>query len=174
MALKLKEKQAIVVEIGAVARDAHAVVTAQYRGLNVAQMTQLRRQARDSGVYLRVVRNTLARRALENTKFACLIDTLMGPLVLAFSQKEPASAARLLRSFAKEHKQICVHSLAFDEELLPASDLDKLADLPTKEEAIARLITVLNAVPSGFVRTLTALPAQFVRTITTLSEVATE
>ncbi|WP_010598403.1 50S ribosomal protein L10 [Rickettsiella massiliensis] len=165
MALRLEDKQAIVAEVGEVAKQALSVVTAEYRGLSVGQLSQLRLQARESGVYLRVVRNTLARRALEGTDFACLQDTLVGPLLLAFSQHEPGAAARLIRTFAKQNEKLIVKALAFDGQLLPANQLDKLANLPTREEALVLLMSVMKAPITQFVRTVAEPSAKFVRTL---------
>jgi large subunit ribosomal protein L10 len=163
--LRLADKQAIVAEVGEVAKAALSAVTAEYRGLSVGEMSQLRVQARSSGVYLRVVRNTLARRALEGTHFACLQDTLVGPLLLAFSQQEPGAAARLIRSFTKQNEKLVVKALALDGQLLPAKDLDKLANLPTRDEAIATLMAVMRAPITKLVRTLAEPHAKLVRTI---------
>lgn len=165
MTLRLADKQAIVAEVGEVAKSALSAVTAEYRGLSVGEMSQLRVQARSSGVYVRVVRNTLARRALEGTGFACLQDTLVGPLLLAFSQQEPGAAARLIRTFAKQNEKLLVKALAFDGQLLPVHDLDKLANLPTRDEAIATLMAVLKAPITKLVRTLAEPHAKLVRTV---------
>lgn len=170
MALKIKEKQAIVYEVAEVANCACALVTAEYSGLPVALLMKLRFQARESGVYLRVVKNTLAHRALENTQFACIQPTLRGPLILAFSRSEPSSAARLLRSFSQENQQLVVKALAFEGQAFTARELNKLADLPTREEALARLVGVMNAVPAKFIRTVVEPGAKFVRTVIALSK----
>lgn len=165
MTLRLEDKKAIVAEVGEVASNALSAVTAEYRGLTVVEMTQLRAKARDNGVYLRVVRNTLARRALEGTMFACLQGTLVGPLLIAFSKHELSAAARLIRDFAKTNEKLVVKALAFDGQLLAAKDLDKLASLPTREEGLAILMTVMNASVTKFVRTLSEPHAKFVRTV---------
>ncbi|BBB15585.1 50S ribosomal protein L10 [Candidatus Rickettsiella viridis] len=165
MTLRLEDKQAIVAEVGEVAKNALSAVTAEYRGLSVGELSQLRVQARNSGVYLRVVRNTLARRALEGTDFACLQDTLVGPLLLAFSQQEPGAAARLIKAFTKQNQKLLVKALAFDGQLLPVNDIDKLASLPTRDEAIATLMAVMKAPITKLVRTLAEPHAKFVRTV---------
>lgn len=165
MTLRLEDKQAIVAEVGEVAKNALSAVTAEYRGLSVGEMSQLRIQARSSGVYLRVVRNTLARRALEGTDFACLQDTLVGPLLLAFSQQEPGAAARLIRAFIKQNEKLVVKALAFDGQLLAVNELDKLANLPTRKEAIARLIIVMRTPITRLVRTLTEPQARLERVL---------
>jgi len=163
--LRLEDKQAIVAEVGEVAKNALSAVTAEYRGLSVGELSQLRVQARNSGVYLRVVRNTLARRALEGTDFACLQDTLVGPLLLAFSQQEPGAAARLIKAFTKQNQKLLVKALAFDGQLLPVNDIDKLASLPTRDEAIATLMAVMKAPITKLVRTLAEPHAKLVRTV---------
>jgi large subunit ribosomal protein L10 len=163
--LRLEDKQAIVAEVGEVAKNALSAVTAEYRGLSVGEMSQLRVQARNAGVYLRVVRNTLARRALEGTDFACLQDTLVGPLLLAFSQQEPGAAARLIKAFTKQNEKLLVKALAFDGRLLPVNELDKLASLPTRDEAIATLMAVMKAPITKLVRTLAEPHAKLVRTM---------
>ncbi len=121
MALALDDKKAVVEEVAAIAAEAHSAVAAEYRGLTVTEMTELRRMARDSGVYLRVVKNTLARRAFEGTEFACMNDDLKGPLVLAFSLEDPGSSARLVRDFAKEHDKLSARLVAVGGQLYDAS-----------------------------------------------------
>jgi large subunit ribosomal protein L10 len=168
--LRLQDKQTIVAEVGEIAKNALSAVTAEYRGLSVGEMSQLRVQARNTGVYLRVVRNTLARRALEGTDFACLRDTLVGPLLLAFSQQEPGAAARLIKTFAKQNEKLVVKALAFEGQLLPINELDKLANLPTRDEAIALLMTIMQAPIVKFVRTLAAPHTKLVRTMAALRD----
>lgn len=165
MALKLEEKKTIVTEINHVAMHALSAVAAEYRGLSVAKMTDLRGKARAAGVYMRVVRNTLARRAVQGTVFACMDKALAGPLILAFSQQEPGAAARIIREFAKENEKLIVKALAFDGQLLQAKDLDKLANLPTRDEALASLMAVMKAPITKLVRTLAEPHAKLVRTV---------
>ncbi len=165
MALKLEDKKVIVEEVASVAAEAVSAVTAYYRCLSVADMTKLRALARNSGVYLRVVRNTLARRAVENTEFACLKEALVGPVVLAFSKTEPSAAARLFRDFAKEHEQFKVQALAIGGKLLAADQLTVVASLPTYDEAIAKLMSVMQAPISKLVRTIAAPQEKLVRTL---------
>ena len=165
MALRLDDKKALVSEVNAVAAKALSAVAAQYRGLTVEQMTNLRKEARDSGVYLKVVKNTLARRAVEGTEFECLQDALNGPLLLAFSQEDPGAAARVVKSFAKNNEQLVAIGIAFDGQLLPASELDRLATLPTHDQALAMLMSVLQAPITKFVRTLAEPHAKLVRTV---------
>lgn len=165
MALKLDDKKAIVAEVAEVAKSATSIVAADYCGLTVAQLTELRKSARNSGVYMRVIRNTLARRAFEGTQFACMDPALVGPLVLAFSKEDPGAAARLIKDFAKKFEKLVVKALSVDGALLPASDLNRLASLPTREEAIAQLMSVMLAPVTKFVRTLAEPHSQLVRAV---------
>ena len=165
MPLSLEGKKAVVAEVHEVARTAHSAVAAEYSGLTVAQMTQLRVQARNSGVYVRVVRNTLARRALEDTDFACMRDELVGPLVLAFSKEEPGAAARVIKDFSKANEKLVVKLVSVEGKLLEPKAIDTLASLPTKDEAIAQLMSVMIAPISKFVRTLAEPHSRLVRTL---------
>lgn len=165
MALSLADKKQIVSEVAAVAESAHSAVAAEYRGLTVEEMTDLRVKAREGGVYLRVVKNTLARRAFEGTEFECMSDQLIGPLVLAFSQEDPGAAARVIKEFAKEHEKLEVKVLAVGGEALAASELDKLASLPTRDQAISMLMAVMKAPLDKFARTLNEVPGKLVRTV---------
>ena len=133
-------------------------------------MTELRVKARDEGVYLRVVKNTLARRAVEGTDFECLQEGLVGPLLLAFSQEDPGSAARVIKDFAKEHDALKAVSLSAGGQLMPGSDLAKLADLPTLDQARAMLLGVMMAPMSQLVRTLAEPSAMLARTLGARSE----
>ncbi len=165
MPLSLETKKAVVAEVHEVAKTAHSAVAAEYIGLTVAQMTNLRVQARNSGVYVRVVRNTLARRALEDTGFACMRERLQGPLVLAFSKEEPGAAARVIKSFSKDNDKLVVKLVSVEGKLLEPTALEMLASLPTRDEAIAQLMSVLIAPVSKFVRTLAEPHARLVRTL---------
>jgi large subunit ribosomal protein L10 len=165
MVLKLEDKKTIVNEVAVVAKQALSLVAAEYSGLTVSQLTDLRKSAREAGVYMRVVRNTLARRALEGTQFACIQSELVGPLVLAFSQENPGAAARLMKEFAKTNEKLKVKALAIDNQLLPASGLDRLASLPTRDEAIALLMSVMKAPITKLARTLAEPQAKLVRTL---------
>lgn len=165
MGLNLEAKKAVVAEVAAVASQAHSAVAAEYRGLTVAEMTKLRMAARQEKVYLRVVRNTLAARALEGTSFECMRDSLSGPLVLVFSQEEPSAAARVIRDFSKEHARLVARMGCVGGKLLPPEGVEALAKMPTKEQSIAMLMGVLQAPISNFVRTLAEPTAKLVRTI---------
>ncbi len=165
MALTLERKKAVVTEVAEVAKGALAAIAAEYRGLSVAEMTALRVNAREAGVYLRVVRNTLARRAFEGTDFACMNDSLTGPLVLAFSREEPGSAARVMRDYAKGNDKLVIKLVSFGGKLLETSDVGRLADLPTKDEAISQLMSVMKGPIAKFVQTLAEPTAKLVRTV---------
>lgn len=160
MALGLEDKKAIVAEVSEVAKTALSAVVADSRGVTVSDMTALRKEAREAGVYVRVVRNTLARRAVEGTDFECLAGSFVGPTLIAFSNEHPGAAARLLKTFAKTNKNFEVKALAFNGELIAAGDIDRLATLPTYDEAIARLMSVIQGATSKFVRTLAAVRDQ--------------
>jgi large subunit ribosomal protein L10 len=163
--LRLEDKKAIVAEVAEVAGRSLSAVAAEYRGLTVSELTELRSNARKIGVYMRVVRNTLARRALEGTEFSCMQEILVGPLVLAFSQEDPGAAARLIRDFAKEHEKLVVKALSIGGKLLSPKDIGVLANLPTREQALATLMSVMIAPITQFVRTLAEPHAKFVRTV---------
>lgn len=161
--LTLERKKAIVSEVAEVAAKAPTAIAAEYTGLNVAEMTQLRKSAREAGIYLRVVRNTLARRALEGTRFDCMREELVGPLLLAFSNEEPGSAAKVIRSFSKGNDKLVVKLIAVDGKLRPASDIEQLASLPSLDEARAMLLGLLQAPMGRFVRVLSEPEAKFAR-----------
>ncbi len=165
MALRLEDKKRLVKEVSVVAGDSVTAVAAEYRGLSVEEMTELRRDARNAGVYLRVVKNTLARRAVEGTEFECMQDTLKGPILLAFAKEDPGAAARVINNFAKEHSALQAVSLSVGGQLLPGSDLKKLADLPTLDQAHAMLLGVFVAPMSQLVRTVAEPSAMLARTL---------
>lgn len=164
VALKLEDKKTIVAEVNQVALSAVSVVAADYRGLTVSQMSKLRKNAREANVYMRVIRNTLASRALEGTEFACLQPELVGPTILAFSLAEPSAAARLLRDFIKENEKMTIKVLSIGGKLLSAKDLEIVAKLPTRNEAIASLMAVMKAPITKLVRTLAEPHGKLVRT----------
>jgi large subunit ribosomal protein L10 len=170
MALTLAEKQAVVAEVAEVAGTAISAVVADYRGITVSQMTQLRSDARKAGVYLRVVKNTLCRRAVADTAFACLNEALTGSVFLAFSQEAPSSAARLLKDFSKDNSNVVVKALALNGKLLDAAQLDAVASLPTKDEAIAKLLMVIQAPVTKFVRTMAEPHAKLVRLLAAIRD----
>jgi large subunit ribosomal protein L10 len=170
MALRLEDKKTFVKEVNAVAGESLSAVVAEYRGLSVAEMTELRKEARKADVYLRVVKNTLARLAVKGTEFECLEDSLKGPVLLAFAKEDPGAAARVIKDFAKEHEALQAVSLSLGGQLLPASDLAKLADLPTLDQARAMLLGVMIAPMSKLVRTLAEPPAMLARTLSARGE----
>ena len=165
MALRLEDKKQLVKEVNAVAGDSVTAVAAEYRGLSVAEMTELRKEARNAGVYMRVVKNTLARRAVEGTDFECMQETLKGPILLAFARDDPGAAARVIKDFAKGHDALQAVSLSAGGQLLPATDLSKLADLPTLDQARAMLLGVMIAPMSKLVRTLAEPSGMLARTL---------
>jgi len=168
--LTKEQKEAIVAEVAIVARSAHSAIAAEYRGLSVEQMTKLRHDARNAGVYLRVVKNTLARRALTDTGYACMSESLVGPLVLAFSKEEPGSAARVMRDFAKDNDKLVVKVIALNDKLLTPGDLVALATMPTREEALSLLMAVMKAPIEKLARTIKAPADKLVRTIAAVRE----
>jgi large subunit ribosomal protein L10 len=170
MALRLEDKKALVAEVAEVAQRAHSVVAAEYRGLSVAKLTDLRAKARASRVYMRVVKNTLARRAVAGTQFECVGARLKGPLILAFSEDDPGAAARLIKAFAKDNVQLVPTLVSIGGVVLSGQDLEKVASLPTKDQAIAQLMGVLKAPIGKFVRTLAEPHAKLVRTIAAVKD----
>ena len=165
MALSLEQKKAVVEEVAEIARSAYSAVAAEYSGLNVAEMTTLRESAKRSGVHLRVVRNTLARRAVEGTAFECIRDRLSGPLVLAFSLEEPGAAARVVRDYAKSNDKLIVSFVAFDGKAMDAPAIEQLASLPTREEALGMLASVLLAPVTRLARTIVEPHTSLVRVV---------
>ena len=165
MGMKKDDKQALIAEVNAVATTAQSAVAAHYRGLTVSQMTQLRARARGQGVYVRVVKNTLARMAVKGTSFEVLGDALKGPMILAFSREEPGAAARVVKDFNKENEALVPVAVAIGGQLLPGSELGRVATLPTREQALAQLAGLLKAPVEKLVRTIAEPAAKFVRTV---------
>lgn len=165
MALNLEQKQAIVAEIAEVARTAHSAIAAEYRGLTVAQMTELRSEARKAGVYVRIVKNTLTRRAVQGTAFECMGDKLVGPLVMAFSQEDPGAAARVMSAYVKRNDKLVVKVVSVGGKVFPPADIERLAKLPTKDQAISLLMAVMKAPVEKLARTLAEPAAKLTRTI---------
>ncbi len=170
MALNLEGKKQVVSEVAAVAAEAHSAVAAEYRGLTVGEMTELRAKARGEGVYLRVVKNTLAYRAVEGTEFECMQEGFVGPLLLAFSQEDPGSAGRLIRDFAKNHDKLEVKLVAIGGNLLDASEIGRLADLPTKDQSISMLMALMMAPVEKLARTINEVPGKLVRTVAAIRD----
>lgn len=164
MALNLEQKKAVVAEVAEVAKNALAAVAAEYRGLTVEEMTDLRVKARQGGVYLKVAKNTLVRRAVEGTEFECIQDSLEGPLLLAFSMEDPGAAARLVKDYAKEHDKLVTRHVVVGGALFDASELERLSTLPTYDQALSMLMGVMKAPVEKFVRTLAEPHTKLVRT----------
>jgi large subunit ribosomal protein L10 len=170
MALRLNDKKALVAEVSDVARRAHSAVAAEYRGLSAGKFDELRAKARAQGIYLHVVKNTLALRAVEGTDFECLKPALVGPLVLGFSMDDPGAVGRVIKDFAKDNDKLVVKAIAVGGTLYGAKDIDRLASLPTKEQAIAQLLGMLNAPISTFVRTLAEPAAKVTRAVKAVAD----
>ena len=165
MALNLEQKKAVVAEVAEVASKALAAVAAEYRGLTVDEMTELRVKAREGGVFVKVAKNTLVRRAVEGTEYECMQEALTGPLLLAFSMDDPGAAARLVKDYSKDHDKLIAKLVAVGGQLYDASELERLSKLPTYDQAIAMLMSVMKAPIEKFVRTLAEPHAKLVRTV---------
>jgi large subunit ribosomal protein L10 len=170
VALNLDDKKAIVADVNETAANALSLVVADSRGCTVGEMTELRKQARDANVEMRVVRNTLAKRALDGTEFECAKEAFTGPSILAFSMEDPGAAARIIKDFAKEHAKFEVKALAVSGQLLGADQLDVLAKLPTRDQALSMLMSVMQAPVTKLVRTMNEVPGKLVRTVAAIKE----
>jgi len=170
VSLTLEDKKAIVTEVAEVASVAYSAVAAEYRGLTVGDMTELRNEARSGGVYLRVVKNTLARRAIKGTDFECMNDGLVGPLIIAFSQEDPGGAARVIEKFSKGNKKLVVKLVSLGGKLLEPTDIKAVASLPTKDQAISQLMSVMKAPVEKLVRTMNEVPTKVVRVIAAVKD----
>jgi large subunit ribosomal protein L10 len=170
VALKLENKQAIVAEVNEAAGTAPSAVLADYRGMTVGQMTELRAKARSTGVYLRVVRNTLAKRAVEGTEHECLKSALVGPTLVAFSQSDPGAAARLMREYSRTFEQLKVKGLSIGGMLLAADQLERVATLPTRDDALSLLMAVMQAPITKLARTLNEVPGKLARTLAAVAD----
>lgn len=164
MSLNLEQKQAIVAEVSEVLAGAQAAIVAEYRGLTVAQMTALRRNARKSDIYVRVVKNTLVRRAVKGSQFEGLTDHLSGPLAFT-AGKDPAALAKLLTEFAKDNEKFRITAGSMQGKLMSKAQMDALAKLPSREILLATLMGTMLAPVQKFVQTLNEVPAKFVRTL---------
>lgn len=165
MALNIEAKKAIVAEVAEVASTAYSAVAAEYRGLTVGQMTELRVKSREAGVYLRVIKNTLARRAVEGTEFECMQEGLTGPLVLAFSQEDPGAAARIIADFTKENNKLVVRLVSVGGKMLDAGEIDRLAKMPTKDQAISMVMSCMLQPVEKLARTLNEIPTKVTRCV---------
>lgn len=170
MALNLEQKKEVVAELASVASSAMSLVAAKYDGLTVAHLTALRVKARKDGVYLRVVKNTLARRAVQGTEFECVSDALTGPLVYAFSKEDPGAAGRLIKDFAKTNDKLVPKVVSVGGKLYGANELDRLASLPTREQALSMLLGVLVQPATQLVRVLSEPAASLARAIRAVGE----
>jgi large subunit ribosomal protein L10 len=164
VSLNRQEKAAVIEEVSALVAKAKAIVVAEYRGLDVDAVTKLRKQARSQGVQLRVLKNTLARRAVDGTPFAGLSDKMVGPLVYGFSA-DPVAAAKVLAGFAKDHDKLIVKGGAIANFVMDEKGVKQLATMPSREELLAKLMATLQAPIGQFVRTLNEVPARLVRTL---------
>lgn len=164
MSLNLEQKQAVVAEVSAELAKAQAVVLAEYRSIAVKDMTELRRKARGSGVYLRVLKNTLARRAVADTPFKGLTDKMVGPLAYGISA-DPVAVAKVLQEFAKENEKFVIRAGAMPNVVMSARDVAELARMPSRQELLAKLLGTMQAPIAKFVRTLNEVPGKFARTV---------
>ncbi|MAJ56396.1 MAG: 50S ribosomal protein L10 [Gammaproteobacteria bacterium TMED107] len=165
MAIRLEDKQQIVSEVNQAASSALSAVLADYRGVTVEDMTALRKNARENKVYLRVVRNTLLKRAVADTEFECIQGVLVGPTILAFSQEDPGAAARVLKDFAKENDDFEIKALSVGGQLMDASQIDVLAKLPTLDQARSMLMSVMLAPVTKLARTMNEVPSKVTRAV---------
>jgi large subunit ribosomal protein L10 len=165
MPLKLEDKKALVAEVNEVAMRALSAVVAEYRGLTAGKFDELRLQARSNGIYLHVVKNTLAKKAVQGTSFECMGPALTGPLVLGFSMEDPGAVGRVIKDFAKVNDKLVVKAVSIGGQLYGSKDIERLASLPTREQALAMLMGVMLAPVTQFVRTMAEPTAQFVRVV---------
>ena len=165
MAIRLEDKQQIVSEVNQAASSALSAVLADYRGVSVEDMTALRKNARENKVYLRVVRNTLLKRAVADTEFECIQEVLVGPTILAFSQEDPGAAARVLKDFSKENDDFEIKALSVGGQLMDASQIDVLAKLPTLDQARSMLMSVMLAPVTKLARTMNEVPSKLTRAV---------
>lgn len=164
MALNLDSKKVVVDEVAQYAKKALSAVAAEYRGLTVAELEELRTTARQTGVYLRVIKNSLAKRAVAGTEFECMQEGLTGPLIIAFSMEAPGAAARLINDFAKSNNKLIARVVAFDGKSLDVSELGRLASMPTRDEGISMIMAVMKAPVGKLAATLAAVRDQMQET----------
>ncbi len=168
--MRLEEKKAIVAAMHEKVSEALSAVLADYRGLSVEEMTELRKLAREQKVYLKIVRNTLARRAVVSTEFSILSDDFVGPTIVALSMEDPGSAARLFKDFAKQHEALKVKVLAVGGQKYGPQDIDVLAQLPTRDQALATLMQLMLAPTAQLARALNDIPGRVVRVLAAVSD----
>lgn len=162
MSLNLTEKKAVVAEVSEKVASAQAIVLAEYRGLTVSEITTLRAEARKSDVYLRVLKNTLVRRAVEGTPFSALTDDMVGPLMFGISA-DPVAAAKVMNNFAKNNDKFVIKAGAMPNAVLDPAGIKALATMPSREELLAKLLGTMQAPVAKFVQTLNEVPTKFVR-----------
>ncbi len=170
MALRLEDKQAIVADVNEIAQSALSLVVADARGVNVTKITALRKQAREFNVDLRVVKNTLAKRAFVGTEFECTADALVGPSLFGFSMEDPGAAARLFKDFAKENSAFEIKALSVAGQLMGPEKIDVLAKLPTRDQALTLLVGVMIAPVTKLARTLNEVPSKITRVVAAVGE----
>lgn len=170
MALNLAQKKEVVAELAKVAAKAHSLVAAEYAGLTVAQLTELRKRARETGVFLKVAKNTLVRRAVEGTDYSSVADQLVGPLLFAFSEEDPGAAGRLVKEFAKGNDKLKAKLVAIGGQVYPASHVDVLASLPTRDQALAMLVSLMAQPATKLVRVMAEPASQLARVLGQVSE----
>lgn len=169
MSLNLEQKQALVAEVSAEVAKAQAIVLAEYRSLTVGHMTDLRKKARNSGVYLRVLKNTLARRAVADTPFAGLADKMVGPLAYGISA-DPVAVAKVLHEFSRENDKLVIKGGAMANAVMSPKQVGDLAKMPSRQELLSMLLGTMQAPIAKFARTLNEVPGKFVRTLAAVNE----
>jgi large subunit ribosomal protein L10 len=170
MALNLSQKKEVVAEVADIAAKAHSLVAAEYVGLTVAQLTDLRKKARGDGVFVKVVKNTLAARAVEGTDYQCISDALTGPLLYAFSQEDPGAAGRLIKEFAKDNAKLKPRLVAIGGQMYPGTHVDVLASLPTRDQALSMLLNVMSQPATMLARVMAEPASQLARVINAVAE----
>ncbi len=170
MALTLEQKKQVVAEVSEVAANAYSVVAAEYHGIEVGQMTDLRNKAREKGVVLKVIKNSLAKRAFEGTNFECMADNMTGPLIFAFAMEDLGSAARIVYDFNKEHKLLDAKIVAVGGEAFGPEELERVSKLPTRDEALSMLMATMKEPVTKLARTMKEVPGKFVRTVAAVKD----
>ena len=170
MPLRIEQKKAVVEELHSIASSSVSAAIAEYRGLNVAEITKLRTKARESEIYLKVVKNSLSKKALADTNFECLTQALQGPIIIALSADDLASPARLFKDFGKDYEHLKTVGLAVDGDVFPSSELDRIAKLPTRNEAYSTIVGLMKAPIEKALRTLNEIPVKFTRLILAVKE----
>ncbi|HET8940540.1 MAG TPA: 50S ribosomal protein L10 [Rudaea sp.] len=165
MALNLEQKKVVVAELANVAAKAHSLVAAEYAGLTVEQLTELRKKARQTGVFVKVAKNTLVSRAIEGTDYGCVKDALVGPMLYAFSEEDPGAAGRLIKEFSKANEKLVAKVVSIGGQMYPGSHVERLAALPTRDQALAMLMGVMLAPITKLVRTLAEPAAKTARAV---------